>query len=191
MVTIDKSTGLPTTAGEGGSVVLEGLPTTGGTLTGTLYVANGDSIMQTADNGSLRIYGGSTQNAPALFLFGRDTSGYNGLFYLCADDGTNKADLVGDPAGVLRWNGKDITLGYPVWTSSAASTTSSYTAAADGWISFNAPDGNPLQLRMNGYTVHARITTALIPVKKGDIVTTFAVGTSTPANSQITFYAMR
>ena len=182
---------LPGIPGEKGDPGEDCFASGGGTLTGTLYVANNNSIMQAADNGALRMYGGSTENAPAVFLFGKDTSGYNGHFFLRASDGTNKIDLTGRPDGQLRWNGKDITLGYPVWTSSAASTTSSYTAAADGWIGFNSPDGNPLQLRMNGYTVFPRAVFALIPVKKGDIITTFAVGTSTAANSQITFYAMR
>ena len=160
-------------------------------MTGTLYVANGDSIMQVEDNGSLRIYGGSDNAAPAVMLFGKNQAGYNGFAYLRASDGTNSINLALRPNGQLLLGSRDITLGYPAWTSITASTTSSYTAAADGWIGFNAPDGNPLQLRMNGYTVHFRVTTALIPVKKGDIVTTFAVGTSTPANGQITFYAMR
>ena len=166
------------------------LPISGGTLTGTLKVANGNSIMQAADNGVLRMYGGTTYDSPALFLFGKDTSGYNGLVYLRAYDGTNTVDLICNPDGSLRWNGKDITLGYPnyaapVKTSFSALAGGSYTAPADGFVTVvgSNTDNGGLKVYVNSSFVYHQTINAdnysccpLIPVKKGDIVKAEVVG---------------
>ena len=177
--------------GDKGDPGENGLSSDGGTLTGTLFVANGNSIMQNVDNNVLRVYGGTSDNSPGLFIFGKDTSGYNGYIYLRTTDGTNTVDLRLDPSGNMRWNNKDITLGYPNYASGTATTANSYTASADGWVSAVRSASTNLLVKVGGKDVLSDVSSAMFPVKKGDVVTFFNTGTSTAVSAKITFFPNR
>ena len=87
------------------------LPLSGGTLTGTLNVADYLSIKQTVDNGSLRIYGGTSETSAGALFFGKSHSTLPGQFYIRSytADGNTSADLIGNAtAGTLTWKGKHI-----------------------------------------------------------------------------------
>lgn len=176
---------LPGAKGDPGE---NGLSAGGGTMTGTLYVANNNSIMQVADNGVLRIYGGSDDAAPAVMLFGKNQGTYGGYAYLRASNGEQSVILALRPNGQLLLGGKDVTLGYPTIAALTSATASSYTAAANGWVSVNASDTTSLKVNINGKTVLKNTLSAFLPVKKGDVVTTFNASSSAAAASLITFY---
>ena len=187
----------------------------GGTLTGTLFVANGESIKQGVDNGVLRIYGGKDTSAPALFLFGKNMAGgYNGQFYLRANDGSVQKDLVGRPDGTLTWGGSAVVcansantvfLRQPNYAAGTTTTASTYTASADGWVSVTKNNrGYYVIVRINGVFAGSGggsdydQSSFFFPVKKGDVVTTFGADNGTTTTSpgaatscEIIFYPNR
>lgn len=72
---------------------------------------NGDFAQNSADNGSLNIYGGTGyEKGAALILRGKDQNRVNGLFELRANDGTKESSLVGFPDGTLYYAGKVVAL---------------------------------------------------------------------------------
>ena len=87
------------------------LSLSGGTMTGTLNVADYLSIKQTVDSGSLRIYSGTSETSAGALFFGRNHSTTPGQFYIRSftADGNTKADLIGNATtGTLSWYGKHI-----------------------------------------------------------------------------------
>jgi hypothetical protein len=87
------------------------LDKSGGTLTGTLNVKNETSIMQTVDNGVLRICAGSEMTSPGAVFFGIKKTGYAGQFYIRSytEDGKKGVDLIGNATnGTLTWGAKQI-----------------------------------------------------------------------------------
>ena len=186
----------------------------GGTLTGTLFVADNNSVMQNADNGVLRVYAGTNSNAPGLFIFGKDRTGYNGIVYLRTTNGTNTVDLKLAPDGTLTWGGAAIVCansantGFLRQANYAAGTTttaSTYTAPADGWVSVTKNNrGYYVIVRINGVFAGSGggsdydQSSFFFPVKKGDVVTTFGADNGATTTSpgaatscEIIFYPNR
>lgn len=133
----------------------------------------------TSGYAALRSSTNSTDGAYIAF-YGKDNSN-SGRFGIYAADGTNRVVLVGTPAGGLTWNSKDITLGYPKYSSGiSVGTVSSYTVAQDGWLyAWSRRDGKYWHLCVGGVLVFSTggsgydASTCFIPVKKGDVIKTY------------------
>lgn len=165
-----------------GNVTLNALKTTGGTMTENLYFSAG-AIAGSVNTHVMGMYGGVNYNNGGGFIaYGKDYSGsFGGVFVVSAHDGTTNKTLVGKPDGRLTWGGKDITLGYPNYAAGVdCGTVSSYTATADGWIfGVQRREDAYWNLRVNGTRAFStggsdfNAGTCLIPVKKGDVITTY------------------
>ena len=85
-----------------------GLPLSGGTMTGAIRTS-GDRINCTKDDYWVRINGASEYDKGAsLLVTGKDFDGYNGSWKLKASNSTVSASLDGSPNGTLTWNGKNV-----------------------------------------------------------------------------------
>ena len=193
-------------ANAAGNVAINALPKSGGTVSGKLTFSVADAIYRNVDNATITIGGGSAWNTGACFyLFGKsynNGSDAPGMFKITANNGTNSANLIGTPAGALNWVGKDITLGYPNYAAGTKVTASTYTAAADGWVTVRKQlNSTYVRVKVNGYfLMHGGgsdydISSFFFPVKKGDVITTTLENlseTETGATeTHITFYPNR
>jgi hypothetical protein len=101
-VTADASGNVTISAGNVGAV-----PTSGGTMTGTLFLDVSDYLFRTVDNSHICINGSSRYgNGAALVLLGKDVkSDYDspGIFKLWANNGIADSWLIGMPGGPLFW----------------------------------------------------------------------------------------
>lgn len=92
--------------------LLERLPLSGGTMTGTLVVAQGsNSIDGGVANGRIQINANGNSGGGQLRLFGSQSTDSNGGFRLWANNGTTEVGLVGEADGSLRWGGKPVLCG--------------------------------------------------------------------------------
>ena len=187
---------LPGSKGEKGDPAEGGLLTTGGTMTGSITFTGYNGVVF-PDNCVIRKSG--NEGVPELLLATSKTS-YSAFTYMTlshsyfrfgAGDGTSSSILSGSPAGVLTWRGLDITLGYPKYSAGTATTANSYTASADGWVSAVRSASTNLLVKVGGKEVLSDVSSAMFPVKKGDVVTFFNTGTSTAASAKITFFPNR
>ena len=190
-----------------GNVSLNALPTTGGTMTGNLTFGTAAAIGRNVNNAQLTVYGGTNYTSGAcIVLWGQDYDNGTdapGMFKLRASNAAGTyCELIGTPAGGMSWNGKDITLGYPNYAAGVTATASTYTASLDGWVCVRKKqDGLYCIVKVNGYLCGSGggsdddITTIMLPVKAGDVVTIFygnddnlEIGTTT---ATVTFYPNR
>ena len=185
-----------------GNVALNAFPKSGGQLTGS-------AIARSVNNSYLHLRGGAKGSGyeAELVLYGYEfgSGTYKGGFDLRAGKGeANKyITLSGLRNGTLTWDGKDISLGYPNYAAGTATTASSYTASADGWVEVTQRiDSNYMVVTINN-TIIARgggssydRSSFFLPVKKGDVLKTFysADGGDTPdsaLSAKFTFYPIR
>lgn len=152
-----------------------------GTVTASYEAVNLDIISGGSTSGyaTLRSSTNSTDGA-YIAVYGKDHSS-SGQFRIYAANGTNRIVLIGTPAGGLTWNGKDITLGYPKYSSGiSVGTVSSYTVAQDGWLyAWARREGKYWHLCVGSVLVFSTggsnhdASTCFIPVKKGDVIKTY------------------
>lgn len=81
-----------------------GLPLSGGTLTGSVWLNNG-SIFNASDNSWTFISGGTGTDSAGLQLYGKEK---NGAFSLWAKKDGASAALIGYPNGALFWSDKAV-----------------------------------------------------------------------------------
>lgn len=85
------------------------LPLSGGKMLGAIRFDNGNAIYQSKDSNGINIFGGTGANNGAYIqIFGKDSSGNQGVFNFVATDGTDSSVLRGTPSDALTWNGKAI-----------------------------------------------------------------------------------
>lgn len=86
------------------------LPLSGGTLTGALKGSSTSwGIQKTTTDGDLTLRGGtSIDNGAVLVLGGKDSTTYNGQFFIRATGESENSSLAGYPNGTLSWGGKNI-----------------------------------------------------------------------------------
>ena len=88
-----------------------GLPLSGGTMTGTIKFTSGQTtICKNVNNGQTIIRGGGDGYAfgANICLNGKEYSGASGDFSLTAHDGTNGKELRGKAGGSLKWAGNEV-----------------------------------------------------------------------------------
>lgn len=82
------------------------LSLSGGTMTGTLIVAQGkNSIDGGVANGMMQINANGNSGGGQLRLLGSQSTESNGGFRLWANNGTTEVGLFGEAAGTLAWGG--------------------------------------------------------------------------------------
>lgn len=160
------------------------------------------SLTRNVEDSYLGLYGGTTHaNSAGLELCGPEHPYLPSGFYLRARNNSSNIALTGDTNGNLKWNNRDITLGYPNYAAGTTTTASSYTAAADGWItiekllsgSYIAVKINNVLVAQGGGSDYDR-SSFCFPVKKGDVIATFAatlVGVGAALEATIVFYPNR
>lgn len=81
------------------------LPLAGGTMSGQIKTSYTDALVKTNDTGHLTIIGGSAySNGASILLRGKSESTSAGGWQIRAKDASDESNLIGTPAGELRWN---------------------------------------------------------------------------------------
>lgn len=80
------------------------LPTTGGTITGALYTANG-IISRNIETNVLTLFGGVDTTSAYLQLFGKSHASLPNVFFLACN---NTLGLMGKATGELTWGNKNL-----------------------------------------------------------------------------------
>ena len=105
-------TGNATNDANGNPIASTYLPLAGGTMSGSIATNIADIITRAADNGTVRIDGGSGYGKGACFYAaGKDYegTGAGGHFIIEANNGTTQYQLKGDPnTGTLTWRGYNL-----------------------------------------------------------------------------------
>ena len=85
-----------------------GLPLSGGTMTGTIKSSNTTTVIANSDSSNLGFYGGTAWNKGAYALLRGKDSTNSGWIELYTHDGTNTKGLVLKPDGTATWGGNNI-----------------------------------------------------------------------------------
>ena len=85
------------------------LPLSGGTMQETIDFAVADIIERTVDDSYVAVRGGTGySNGASLILYGKDSSGNEGVFRIIANNGSTAYNLYGYSNGNLTWGGKKV-----------------------------------------------------------------------------------
>lgn len=105
-----KPDGTFTWSGKDVLTTANGLPLSGGTMTGTIKQTTQFVLSKTTDSSRLEILGGtSTSDGASLYLDGVNRFNEPGAFSLTArDKNGNSTQLLGEPDGVLTWGDNDV-----------------------------------------------------------------------------------
>ena len=114
------------------------LSLSGGTMTGTLVMAQGkNSIDGGVADGLVQINAFGNSGGGQLRLLGKNATESKGGFRLWANNGTSEVGLFGDADGSLVWNGKNVLTGNSAGLTVVAEScgaNSWYRKYSDGWI---------------------------------------------------------
>lgn len=110
------------------------LPLAGGTMTGSINFSVPVVINQTTDTSYTTIRGGTTNSDGARLVLCSKGDIDVGQFKLCAHDGTNSKNLVGDPDGTLTWGGQTLFPSFSYGSKTRLAIDTTHTMASDGLI---------------------------------------------------------
>ena len=158
-----------------------GLPLTGGTMSGEIVASGGYLARQYTDAGAVVIRGGTDGTSSSLVLNGKNHATNKGWFTLQANNGSTVQYFIGKPDGTLLWGGHSARhyLNHATATNIAVDG-SSVTVPYDGllyvWLQRSGDSQGTVSVTINGYKMPTLTSNDYswcicpYPVEKGQVV---------------------